>query len=192
MLKSIWLGVLLGLVAEVAAAPPQRTEFDVADPEGNVVAQVVLCNDCKDPARPGGATCADGAAEGWRGGSPCGSCLLRSNWGVLLEYAYDLHVAGILVGADGKPVVERYVKMFLPNGWSIRTRTLDDGSFRLMLGATLDRKSRTPMVVDIGERVDQSGSQDPHFAIYLLPKGYKPCTSAEPMEQRPSLDGADL
>lgn len=191
MRKAWIIGLVALFVGNAALAAPQRTEFDALNPDGTVVARVVLCNDCKDAAGDS-AKCPAGAPEGFRNGEPCGSCLLQANWGVLVEYAYDVHVAGILVGADGKPVADRYVKLFLPNGWSIRTRTLEDGSFRLMLGATLERKGKTPITVDVGTRVDTVKGEDPHFTLYMLPRDYKPCVDGTPMQKAPAIDPGNL
>lgn len=182
------IGLLVVAFAGVAAAAPQRTEFEARDPAGTVVAKVVLCHDCKEPQAASETPCDAGAADGWRDGKPCGSCLLQANWGVLIEYAYDMHVAGELVDAAGEPVVGRFVKMMLPNGWSVRTRTLDDGSFRLMLGATLERKDPKPITVEVGKWVDSESGEDPHFSLYLLPADYKPCISDKPMMQAPSIE----
>jgi len=190
MLKSWSIGILVAVLAGPALASPQRTEIDVPNPDGTLAAKVVVCNDCKDPAE--GKECASGAAEGWRDGKPCGSCLLQANWGVLIEYAYDVHIAGTLVDSHGRPVSERFVKMFLPNGWSVRTRTLEDGTFRMILGATLERKASTPIVVDVGERVDSVQGEDPHYTIYFLPADYKPCSSAAPMDRAPEIDPSQL
>lgn len=192
MPKAWIIGVVAFLTAAAVQAAPQRTELDAVDPDGTFVGKVVICNDCKDPSAGGSAECPSGAAEGWRNGAPCGSCLLQANWGVMLEYAYDVHVAGTLVDAAGKPVAGRYVKMFLPNGWSIRTRTIDDGSFRLILGATLERKGKSPVVVDVGSRLDTVKGEDPHYSLYMVPKDYKPCTDAAPMKPAPGIDPGSL
>lgn len=188
MVKFWSIVVLIAGVSAVAWGAPQRAEVDARDADGGLVAKVVVCHDCKDPHRKSSDPCDAGASDGWRDGQPCGSCLLQANWGILIEYAYDLHVNGTLVDAAGEPVVGRFVKMSLPNGWSVRTRTADDGSFRLMLGATLERKSPKPIVVDMGKWVDSVHGEDPHFSLYLLPPDYKPCTSATPMPQSPSID----
>jgi len=192
MLKTWSIGFVVLLTAYAASAAPQRTELDVADPSGALVAKIVVCNDCKNGKATATEPCDFGASDGWRDGKPCGTCFLQANWGLPIEYAYDLHVAGKLVDAKGEPVVGRFVKMAMPNGWSVRTRTLDDGTFRMMLGATLERKDTKPITAEIGTWVDSIAGEDPHFALYLLPVDYKACTSATPMPQAPAIDSLGL
>lgn len=168
------------LLVTAAWAAPERSEIEVQNAEGTVLGKLVICADCKDPAAKGAAECAEGAVEGWREGTVCGSCLLRSNWGVLIEYDRDIHINGKLIAPDGNPVGNRFVKLFMPNGWSVRTRTAGDGTFRLMLGATLQRKGGEPFVVDIGRRVDSVVGTDEHFGLYFLPPNYKSCPATEP------------
>lgn len=188
MLKFWSVGLMLFGAVSAAAAAPQRTEFDAITARGEVVAKVVVCNDCKEPQAQSKDPCDAGAIDGWRNGEPCGSCLVAANWGVLVEYAQDVHVNGTLVDRAGAPVVGRFVKMSMPNGWSVRTRSADDGTFRLMLGATLERQDKKPIVVDVGSWVDSEHGDDPNFQLYLLQPGYKPCTSATPMPKAPSLE----
>lgn len=179
-MKSWRVVLLVGLVASVAQAAPMRNELDVRDAEGNVYGKLVICNDCKSDSEKG-KTCHPGAPEGWLDGKPCGSCLLRSNLGVLVKYPYDLHVGGTLVDKNGKPIDKRFVKMFMPNGWGIRSKTNDKGVFRLMLGATDARKGKQRIMVDIGQRVDSvSAGVDENFSLYLLPVDYKPCSGEQP------------
>lgn len=167
-------------LAAAASAAPERSDIEIKNAEGAIIGHIILCADCKDPGSKGAEACAEGAVEGWREGSVCGSCLLRSNWGVLIEYDRDLHISGKLIAPDGNPVGERFVKLFLPNGWSVRTRTAGDGTFRLMLGATLERKGSEPITVDIGRRVDSIVGTDEHFSLYVVPPNYKPCPAGEP------------
>lgn len=188
MRKSWFVGLVTFVVAGAAYALPQRTEIDVTDVDGAKIGKVVLCSDCKDAAKVDTPECPSGAAEGWRDGAPCGSCLLQANWGKTIEYSRDLQVSGTLVGADGEPIAERYVKMFLPNGWSIRTRTAADGTFRLLLGATKERTGTEPIKVDIGQRTDTVKGDDPNYTIYLVPTDYKPCADAAPMKRAPVID----
>jgi hypothetical protein len=85
---------------------------------------------------------------------------------------------GELVDEKGEPVKQRFVKVFIANGWSIRTRTSDEGKYRLMLGAIGERKSSTPLAIDLGKRVDTTSDDSPYYAMYLLPPGYTPCPPA--------------
>ena len=109
----------------------------------------------------------------------CGSCLLKSNWGTTIKYTQDLHFIGKLVDESGAPVKNRFVKMFLPNGWKVRTRSSDSGNFRMMLGATDERTSHEPLLIDLGTHVDSEKANDLHYAFYLLQKDYKPCAKPE-------------
>lgn len=173
------VGAILLTAATVMAAPV-RSDVEVKNGDGTVSGHVVICADCKDPAEAGTPSCAEGALDGWRDGTVCGGCLLRANWGVLVKHDRDLHVTGKLIKPDGNPVIDRFVKIFLPNGWSVRTRTAGDGTFRLMLGATAERKGEEPIVVDVGRRVDSVVGTDEHFAMYLLPPDFKVCPATEP------------
>lgn len=185
MFKTWCVPAILLTVATTALAVPQRTELDVQSPTGDPVAKIVVCNDCQ--GHSGEGPCDPGAENGWREGKACGACLLQSNWGVTIKYAQDVRVSGKLVGADGEPVVGRFVKMFLPNGWSVRTRTLSDGSFQMMLGATAPREGSESISVDLGTWTDSEKGDDPHFALYMLPEDYKPCVGGplEPKGPRP-------
>ena len=81
---------------------------------------------------------------------------------------------------EGKPVKERFVKMFMANGWNMRTRTFEDGEFRLILGAMDERKSQIPMVTDLGVRVDPKDASKDHYALYFMPESFKPCSEQAP------------
>ena len=167
------LSVMLAHVAVHAAQMP--SELPVKDTDGTTLAVVVVCNDCQAGE---GTSCYTGAEEGWLDGKPCGKCLLHSNFGAVVKYPYDLQIAGTLTDPNGNPVKNRFVKAFLPSGWTIRTRTSEQGTFRLLLGATAERKSTKPLVADIGTRIDTQTAKDPYYAIFLLPASYKPCTAA--------------
>ncbi|HYD50016.1 MAG TPA: hypothetical protein VEB21_16785 [Terriglobales bacterium] len=175
-----WMVVLLGSLWLVAAvqAQPVRNEVEVRDADGKLYAVAVFCNDCKNGPQPG--KCDPGAAEGWLGDKPCGSCLMRAAGPAVIKYPYDLHFTGKLVDKDGKPVANRFVKMLLPNGWGVRSKTSEAGTFRLMLGATDERKGQKPILTELGQRTDSTGKEDEHFAIYLLPPSFSPCTGSEP------------
>jgi hypothetical protein len=77
------------------------------------------------------------------------------------------------------------VKLFLPVGWTVRTVTSEQGKFRLTVGATQQpRKTRKPLVTDLGTRVSSPQGKAGNYAIYLLPEAYKECsaTDAPPIE----------
>jgi len=177
-----WSAIGLALAIAVMVPAPSRAQqgadqVDLKTPDGKTFGVVIFCNDCAKPKGKG--PCDQGAENGWFQGKPCGQCLLKANPNVLVRYPYDLHVTGKLVDADGKPVKERFVKLFMPNGWGVRTRTLDDGTFRLMLGATADREGKTPITIDLGTRTDSKKGEDPYFAMFMLPQTYTACSAAD-------------
>jgi hypothetical protein len=174
----LWWIAGLNMIAVMAATRIIAAEGaqPVKDPDGNTVGLVVIC--CESCQSAAGSTkrCETGVQQGWLGGKPCGKCMLVENAGQTLRSAYDLHFSGKLVDDAGAPRKERFVRMFLPNGWTVRSRTAEDGEFRLALGATEPRKSkRSPLLVDLGTRVDAKAGTD-DYSFYLLPQSYKPCS----------------
>ncbi len=150
-----------------------RDPVPVRDKSGKVWAEVVVCNDCKTPNESG---CYDGAEVGWLNGRPCGKCFVDKNYGKLVAIPYDVHYVGTLVDPKGTPVKERFVKLFVQNGWGHRTATREDGSFRVITGATGERKTNEPIVVDLGQMVDQQkDASDRVFALFLLAPDHVPC-----------------
>jgi len=184
-MQRCWMVMLLGLLATAAHAKSLPDQETVKDPDGNTLAVLLLCNDCQSAS---GKTCYTGAESGFLGGKPCGQCLIESNFGTVIKYPYDLHVIGTLTDPEGKPVKDRFVKLFLPNGWGVRSRTTDQGTFRLMLGATAERKSKEPLVIDIGARVD--AKKGDLYAMFLLPESYKPCLPGAAKAQPEKRHGA--
>ena len=180
-----WIvGLSLVLVASSgwAAGAPDQMEVKTAD--GKVFGTLLFCNDCKSASGKG---CVTGAEEGWFNGAPCGKCMVEANHQTILRYPVDIHITGTIVDKSGKPVKDRFVKLFLPNGWGVRTRTYDEGKFRLMLGATSERESKQPLVVDVGTRVDTvKGSGDAYYAFFFMPQSYQPCApqSAKPVTKQ--------
>jgi hypothetical protein len=148
----------------------------VKEPGGKTIAVILDCSSCKDPKK--GKSCETGVEQGYLGGAPCGKCLLDSNYGTRIPYAYDIHFMGRLVDESGKPLGGRFVRIFLPNTWTVRTRTGDDGTFRLMLGATIERKGG-PVTVDLGNRTMKKDSKAQFYAMYMMPETYKPCESSK-------------
>jgi hypothetical protein len=182
----LWWTVGLNILALTVASRAIAAENTrlIKDPDGNTVGLLVICSSCQ--SSDGSAKrCPAGVQQGWLDGKPCGKCMLVENAGTALHHAYDLHFAGRLVDSGGTPRKQRFVRLFLPNSWTVRTRTGDDGAFLLMLGATETRKSKTPVVVDLGTRVDANpGTED--YSFYVLPESYKPCPpeAATPAEQK--------
>jgi hypothetical protein len=165
------IGALV-LLASTWALPAHAAATLVKDPDGNTLAVVVDCNTCADPAK--GKTCESGAETGFLDGKPCGKCLLDANFPVRIPYAYDLQFLGYLKDENGQPLKGRFVRLYLPNTWTVRTRTLDDGMFRLLLGATTERKGKG-LVIQLGNRTMRKDSKAPEYALFMLPPDYKPC-----------------
>jgi hypothetical protein len=155
-------------LAGVASA----AENKIVDPQGNTIGIVLDCNSCKNPDKEKG--CESGVRDGYHDGKRCGECLLESNYGSKVLYAYDLYVTGTLQQPDGSALSNEFVRLYLPNTWTVRTRTTEKGMFRLVLGATKAREGK-PMSVELGPRtrVKKEGVAD--YALYMLPEPYKPC-----------------
>ncbi|HVO25002.1 MAG TPA: hypothetical protein VMW56_15375 [Candidatus Margulisiibacteriota bacterium] len=181
MQKWLMMAVLLALptVGAAVRAEDAKDVIPIKSSEGQTLAVLVQCNNCAK-ATAGAKNCRTGVEEGYLNGRACGKCMITENYGARLAYAYDLHLVGKLVDAQGQPIKDRFVKVFMANGWNIRTRTSDAGTYRLMLGATVERKSTTPVVVDLGTRVDSPKDNKEFYAMFLLPDGYKPCPAAKP------------
>jgi hypothetical protein len=171
-----WRTVLAATGVSVTVHVAQATTLQpVKDSDGGTFAVVLDCNSCKTP---GGKKCVDGVENGWRDGKACGQCLVKANFRARLAYPHDLQIIGKLTDPAGNPVAERFVKMFMANGWNVRTRTQTDGTFRLALGATADRQVGGPVVTDLGTLVDHPTDNKEQFAIFFLPLDYAPCAAA--------------
>jgi hypothetical protein len=174
----VWLlaavGVVVASVAAQAAPPNAQT---IKDEDGRLLAMLVVCSDCQSTS--GAKQCHTGVDQGWLDGQPCGKCLLESNPGWHYQSPNGLVFTGTLTDAAGQPVKDRFVKLFLANGWSVRGRTTDQGTFRLMLGATEKATGKKPVITDIGKHIDSPKSGDPtsYYAMYLLPAPYHPCAA---------------
>jgi hypothetical protein len=174
-MKVWWMAAISMMLASTAVHAGQLAgEQPIKDTDGTTIAVLTVCSDCQSEA---GKSCYSGAEAGWLAGKPCGKCLIQRNYGEAVNYPYDLQITGTLTDPDGQPVKDRFVKAFLPNGWTIRARTSEKGAFRLMLGATTDRRSREPLVTDLGARIDKQKGDNPYYAIFLLPPSYKPCAA---------------
>jgi hypothetical protein len=185
MQKWLLMVVALGLLTAAPAVWAENaTDVQpIKSPDGQTLAVLVQCNNC--PSSSGKSTkCHTGAEKGYLGGKPCGQCMITENYGVALVYPYDLHFTGKLVDDQGEPIKDRFVKVFMANGWSIRTRTSAEGTYRLMLGATAERKSTKPVVIDLGTRVDSPKANKDFYAMFLLPDGYKACPAAAKAEPK--------
>jgi hypothetical protein len=182
---SVGLSLVTALMATRGHAADQVQP--VKDPNGATLAVVVACDTCKTGSARKGTPCASGAEEGFLNGQPCGQCLVTANAQQAFTYPYDIHIVGKLVDADGKPVKDRFVKMFTPLGWSMRSRTAEDGTFHFIMGATAPRKSQTPVLTDLGPHSD-TAKDTPYYAFYLLPDAYQACPAgaAAPASKKPA------
>ena len=180
----VWgvLALALTMAGSVGAASLGDAHV-VQDATGKTLAVVVVCSDCRDAQAPN--NCHSGIEEGWLDGKACGRCLVDANANTRFQYSQDLHFTGKLIDGAGRPVKDRFVKLSMANGWAVRTRTSDEGTFRLLLGPTEKRTSKSPVVTDLGVRVDLAKSNGPDYAILMLPESYKPC--AAPTAKPPAL-----
>lgn len=162
---------MLGLILLATALPAVAQDL-VKDPDGNTLAVVLDCDSCEKPAK--GKSCETGVESGFFDGKQCGKCLLDANFPTRIPYAYDLQFIGYLKDEKGQPLKGKFVRLYLPNTWTVRTRTLDDGMFRLLLGATAERKGKG-LVIKLGDRTMRKDSKAPEYALFMLPSNYKPC-----------------
>ena len=168
MYRVVVVGLAVALSAVVAEAKIAVSESNkVKDSEGNVYAVVIDCPQ-SDPTF-------GGAEDGTIGPDRCGECLVEANWGTMLKYPYDLLIKGTMVDGAGQPVKSQMIHFFLPNGWTVKTRSADNGFFRILLGATGERKSKEPLTTDIGTKKIHKDSKAPFYAMYLMPENFKPC-----------------
>jgi hypothetical protein len=167
------LSILIVLVSLVAVAAQAKQDL-IKDPKGKTLAIIQDCSSCKDEK---GKDCMAGKEAGYSGGADCGQCLLEANFGTRIGYPYDIHIVGKVMDETGKPLGSRFVQVSMPNTWRIRTRTMDDGSFRLMLGATLPKEKASDLiVVDLGTRTMASTSEkSSQYSFFMLQDGHKPC-----------------
>lgn len=163
-----FIAILVVLAFGQAFAAEQK----VVDPKGNTIGLILDCNSCKNPEE--GENCAGGVQDGFHEGKPCGQCLLSANYGTRMLYAYDLYFSGALQQPDGSPLADEFVRLFLPNTWTVRTRTDEKGAYRLVLGATQERAG-SQVEIDLGSRKRRKTEGAPDYALYMLPENYKEC-----------------
>lgn len=168
MFRAVVMTLAIALAAvTVEAGITVSEEMRIKDGEGKVFAVVVDCPQA-DPTF-------GGAEEGTIGTDRCGQCLVQANWGVLIRYPYDLYIKGMLVDENGDPVPNQMIQFFMPNGWVVKTRSAETGFFRILLGATDDRKTDEPLTIDIGTKKMRKGSKMEYYALFMLPEDFKPC-----------------
>jgi hypothetical protein len=120
----------VALVLLAWALPVHAVSDLVKDPDGNTLAIVLDCNSCADPAK--GKNCDTGVDPGYFDGQACGKCLLDANFPTRIPYGYDLQFVGHLKDENGQPLKGRFVRLYLPISWTVLTRAMDDGLFRLL------------------------------------------------------------
>ncbi len=172
--KQITMALLL--ISSSAFAVNITDAQRLKDPDGKTLALLLVCNQCKEPGPGFSEKCPTGVPEGYFGGEPCGDCLMKSNYGKRIGYPYDLLIKGQLNDPQGKPLDSQFVRLILPNGWSVTSRTTKEGKFRLILGATEDRRANTPLTKDVGTfTFERTKGKDKAFTIFMLPEQYKRC-----------------
>lgn len=169
--------VFLAGVASLASIA-SASEVTVQEKSGKTISVILDCNSCKDDSK--GTDCVSGVTDGFHDGKRCGECLLESNFGSKLLYSSDLQINGTLLQPDGKPAAEQFIRLYLPNTWTVRTRSSKDGAFRLLLGATQERQGER-VLVKLGSRTQASSDAKdrPDYALYMLPENYSPCAEAK-------------
>lgn len=163
------IGILLAL-----ALPASARQDTVKDPDGKTMFVVVDCRQCADPAKS--ETCETGVPVGTLDGAPCGGCLIDANLSARPRFGYDVTLRGLLTNEKGEPVKNHFVKLYTPS-FGVRTKTTSSGAFYLRIGASADRKSKTPVIHDLGTRTLRQDSKSSEYAIFLLPDGYKACAA---------------
>lgn len=170
-----WALILVLLAGSAGRATASQDAIELKDETGKTQAVLVICNDCRDGGGAG-KTCSSGVEDGWLDGQPCGQCLIRKNAGSDLKYDHDLHISGKLQDETGKPIAQQFVKLFLSNGWTVRSATSEQGNFRMVLGSIQPGKGKPPVVKDLGVRVEsRKQSAVGAFSMFLLQPSYQPC-----------------
>jgi hypothetical protein len=167
------VGLLIGALLLVTASPSPGARDALKDTDGKTLAVVLDCSSCK----AGGEKCFGGLEDGYHDGSRCGQCLIKANYGKGILLPSDVMIFGNLKDEDGKPVTGKFVRLFLPNTWSVRTRTTDKGTFVLRLGPSGKRQSKKPLSLDLGERKVSKDSKAGTYVLFMLPEDYKPCAA---------------
>jgi hypothetical protein len=174
LMKQMKVVVMLLVLASSAWAVTIKDEQRIKDPNGKTIAVLVTCEKCER------GECMRGVDSGSWEGQPCGECFIKSNYGYRIGYGYDLSLNGRLQDAKGQPIGSQFVKLSMPNGWTVTTRTTSDGAFRMTLGATLERVSKTPIEMNVGTFTFKKGKgREDAFNFYMLPEQFKPCPESK-------------
>lgn len=162
------------LVFLLTGTPPVLGVQNVLkDRDGKTLAVILDCSSCGKR----GDRCEGGVENGFHDGSRCGRCLLEANYGRRPAIPYDVRILGRLKDEKGEPMMGKFVRLSLPNKWSIRTRTREGGVFVFRMGPTVERKGKEPLVLDLGERKTRRDSNSTTYFFFMLPEDYKPCGS---------------
>ena len=171
-----WLvtAMICALTATTAEARIQVSDdMHLRDKDGTTYMVVI---DCPQPGvKKDAGKFFGGSEHSTIGKDRCGKCLIDANWGVYLKHPYDVLIKGKLADENEKPIKNKLVHFFLPNGWTVKTRTADSGYFRIVMGATAERKSRELLEMDLGTRHMKKESAAPFYAFYVLPQSFKAC-----------------
>lgn len=175
------VGLLMVALLPAVASSALGARDALKGPDGKTLAVVLDCNSCK----AGGDKCFGGLEDGFHEGSRCGQCLIKANYGKGIPLASDVIILGKLKDEDGNPVTGKFVRLFLPNTWSVRTRTSDKGTFILRLGPSGRRQSKKPLSLDLGERRIGKDSKAGTYVLFMLPEDYKPCAPEAESSKKP-------
>jgi hypothetical protein len=175
------VGLLVAALLLVAATPALGARDTLKDADGKTLAVVLDCNSCK----AGGEKCFGGVEDGFHEGSRCGQCLIKANFGKGILLPSDVMILGKLKDENGNPVTGKFVRVFLPNTWSVRTRTTEKGTFILRLGPSGRRQSKKPLSLDLGERRMSKDNKAGTYGLFMLPEDYKPCAAEAESSKKP-------
>ena len=174
----VWVAtatLYLFLAVTAYAGTSVKNTVPVTGADGKTYAIILDCPQDKS----GKASEFGGSEDSMLGGQRCGKCLIDSNWGYFIKYPYDLLIKGTLVDAKGEPINNHLVHLYLPNGWTIKTRTSKTGFFRFLMGATDKRKGEKPLEIDLGKRHMEKDNKAEFYAFYMMPQDFKPCKAEE-------------
>jgi len=162
------------LIVASAGTPARAGQVPLTDAGGKTLAKIYACESCaKGEDKP----CTDGVGEGVDEGKPCGQCLLKANYGKGVGLPADVRIYGHLKDEKGQPLKGKFVRLFLPNNWSARSRSGDEGLFVVRLGATVPDKAAKPLALDLGDRVIPSDSKASTYNLFMLRPDHAPCAA---------------
>ena len=164
--------VYLFLTLNAQAGIPVTDDMKLKGEDGQTYAIVV---DCPQEGSTKKGIVFGGSEDSMVGKARCGQCLINANYGAKLIYPFDLHIKGVLVDENGAPLKGKMLQFHFPIGWTVKTRTSDTGYFRILMGATAERKSDAMLEKDLGKLHMKKDSKMPFYALYVLPPDFRPC-----------------